>query len=107
MTPLLGRKVCWMTKYGHMHYQHLRSVGCPGAPVPAGGALPAQVPPGMHIVDVLTELSSKGQGCVLVAGAGVGGPLAGTFTDGDLRRGLQVGSGGGVCHTDQFGLSVT
>jgi hypothetical protein len=51
-----------------------------------------QVPPGMHIVDVLTELSSKGQGCVLVAEAGAGGALAGTFTDGDLRRGLQVGA---------------
>jgi hypothetical protein len=71
------------------------------------GALCSQVPPDMHIVDVLTELSSKGQGCVLVAEAGVGGPLAGTFTDGDLRRGLQVGSGGGVCHTDQPGLNVT
>ena len=51
-----------------------------------------QVPPDMHIVDVLTELSSKGQGCVLVAEAGVDGALSGTFTDGDLRRGLQVGA---------------
>lgn len=51
----------------------------------------------MHIVDVLTELSSKGQGCVLVAGAGVGGALAGTFTDGDLRRGLQVGASDCMC----------
>lgn len=54
-----------------------------------GAALPV-VPPEMHIIDVLTELSSKGQGCVLVAADGVGGALAGTFTDGDLRRSLQA-----------------
>jgi hypothetical protein len=71
------------------------------------GALSAQVPPDMHIVDVLTELSSKGQGCVLVAGAGVGGALAGTFTDGDLRRGLQVGGRDCVCRAGHHGLSVT
>lgn len=38
-------------------------------------------------MEVLSELTAKGVGCVLVVADG--GALLGTFTDGDLRRALQ------------------
>ncbi|KAL6779779.1 hypothetical protein ACKKBG_A13690 [Auxenochlorella protothecoides x Auxenochlorella symbiontica] len=40
------------------------------------------------VADALSELSSKGCGCVLIAGADL--KLQGVFTDGDLRRALQT-----------------
>jgi hypothetical protein len=39
------------------------------------------------VMEVLSELTAKGVGCVLVVSGG--GALLGTFTDGDLRRALQ------------------
>ena len=53
----------------------------------------------MRILEVLAELSSKRCGCVLVTCTQ--GKLLGTFTDGDLRRGLQkLGAAVSLCmHT--------
>lgn len=57
------------------------------ADVMIGYTLLPVVPPQMAILDVLSVLSAKAQGCVLVVDEGK--TLLGAFTDGDLRRSLQ------------------
>lgn len=57
------------------------------ADVMVGPAALPIVPPHMAILEVLSVLSAKAQGCVLVVGGDR--TLLGAFTDGDLRRALQ------------------
>ena len=52
----------------------------------AGDRVPTSLP-GTKVVEVLMELSKKGRGCVLVVDEER--RLLGTFSDGDLRRGMQ------------------
>lgn len=59
-----------------------------------GDKLP-KVAPSTKVVDTLVELSGKGCGCVLIVDEN--NHLLGTFTDGDLRRALQVSSSPTCC----------
>ena len=52
----------------------------------AGDRVPTSLP-GTKVVEVLMELSEKGRGCVIVVDEER--RLLGTFSDGDLRRGMQ------------------
>lgn len=47
-----------------------------------------RVPPGASVADAIVEISSKGMGMAIVVGPG--DSCAGIFTDGDLRRALEM-----------------